>query len=156
NGPRAIHLIATPLVQLALVPLAFALAFGRWPKPTLRDLGVLGAIQLMIWLITPIPGIVYFYRPFATNYLWSFTTMIGLFVPYRLELARPERGPARPYLAPLMLGLGWLAGMGNEHTGPSAMLAMACMIVWAWRKQRLQLWMIAGALGLFIGYPMLF
>ena len=156
NGPRAIHLLATPLVQLALVPLAFALAFARWPKPTLRDLGLLVALQLLIWLITPIPGIIYFYRPFATNYLWSFTTTIALFVPYRLELARPKPGPSRPYLVPIMLALGWLAGMGNEHTGPTAMAAMALLLVWAWRKRRLRAWMIAGALGLYIGYPMLF
>ena len=155
NGPHWIHLLATPLVQLALVPLAFALAFARWPRPTLRDLWLLMSLQLLIWLVTPIPGIVYFYRPFATNYLWSFATMLALFVPYRLELARPA-GSARPWLAPIMLVVGWCAGMGNEHTGPTAMAAMALLLVWAWRRGRLRAWMIAGALGLFIGYPMLF
>jgi len=28
---------------------------------------------------------VYFYRPFATNYLWSFAIMLGLFAPYRIK-----------------------------------------------------------------------
>ena len=155
NGPRIIHLIATPLVELSLIPLAFALTFGRWPKPTLRDLQLLVVIQLLIWLISPIPGIVYFYRPFATNYLWSIATMLALFVPYRLELARAA-GASRVWLVPIMFVVGWCAGMGNEHTGPTAMLAMAVLLVWAWRKQRLRAWMIAGALGLFVGYPMLF
>ena len=155
NGPRWIHLLLTPLVQLALVPLAFTVAFGRLPRATLRDLAVLMVLQLAIWLITPIPGIVYFYRPFATNYLWSIATMLALFAPYRLELAGEARA-ARPWLIPIMFVVGWCAGMGNEHTGPTAMLAMACLIVWAWRTQRLRAWMIAGALGLFIGYPMLF
>ena len=41
----------------------------------------------MIWLVIPIPGIMYFYRPFATNYLWAFTITLALFVPYRLALA---------------------------------------------------------------------
>ncbi len=160
NGPHWIHLVATPLVQLAVPVLAFTVAFARWPRPELRDLGLLMVLQLAIWLIMPIPGIVYFYRPFATNYLWSFATMLLLFAPYRLELARPVRGqddaPARPWLAPIMLVVGWCAGMGNEHTGPTAMLAMAVLLVWAYRRRRLRLWMIAGALGLYIGYPMLF
>jgi hypothetical protein len=155
NGPRWIHLVLTPLVQLSLLPLAFAIAFARWPRPTLRDLAALMMLQLAIWLITPIPGIVYFYRPFTTNYLWSFATMLTLFVPYRLELARPA-GAARPWLAPILLVVGWCAGMGNEHTGPTAMLAMAGFLWWAHRRRRLRLWMIAGALGLYVGYPMLF
>jgi hypothetical protein len=156
NGPRWIHLVLTPLVQLALLPLAFALVFARWPRPTLRDLQLLVIFQLLLWLVIPYPGIIYFYRPFATNYLWSFTLMMALFVPYRLELARETPGPARHWLAPLLLPLGWIAGMGNEHTGPTAMLAMAIFVYVAWRRGRLRPWMIAGAVGLFIGYPMLF
>jgi hypothetical protein len=155
NGPRWIHLVCTPLVQLALVPLAFIVAFARVPKPTLRDLQLLIVLQLAIWLIMPIPGIVYFYRPFATNYLWSFATMLALFAPYRLALASDDPKP-RAWLAPIMLVLGWVAGMGNEHTGPTAMLAMVVLLVLAYKRGKLRLWMIAGALGLFIGYPMLF
>ncbi|HEY5946296.1 MAG TPA: DUF6056 family protein [Kofleriaceae bacterium] len=156
NGPRWIHLLLTPLVQLALLPLAFAVTFGRWPRATLRDLQLLLVMQVLIWLVIPYPGIIYFYRPFATNYLWAFTTMLALFVPYRLELARETAGAPRHWLAPLMLVLGWVAGMGNEHTGPTAMVAMAAFLFFAWRKGRLRPWMIAGAVGLFIGYPMLF
>jgi hypothetical protein len=155
NGPRWIHLLLTPLVQMALLPLAFAVVFGRWPRLVLRDFALLGVMQVLIWLVIPIPGIVYFYRPFATNYLWAFTIMLALFVPYRLELAR-EPGKARQWLIPLMLPLGWLAGMGNEHTGPTAMVAMGCLLYAAWRRARLRPWMIAGAIGLYVGYPMLF
>ena len=155
NGPHWIHLVATPIVQLLLVPLAFVVAFARLPRATVRDLQLLIVMQLAIWLIMPIPGIVYFYRPFATNYLWSFATMLALFAPIRLAIAHDD-GKARVYLAPIMLVVGWCAGMGNEHTGPTAMLAMACLLFYAHRQGRLRLWMIAGAVGLFIGYPMLF
>ena len=41
NGPHAIHLVLTPLVQLALLLLAFVVVFARWPRPTLRDLQLL-------------------------------------------------------------------------------------------------------------------
>jgi len=151
NGPRALHLVLTPLVEMLCLWVTFAIAFGRLPRPTLRDLQLLLFVQVMIWIVVPIPGLMYFYRPFATNYLWSFTFMLALFVPYRLSLAGP-----RHYLILPMLGLGWIAGMGNEHTGPAAMVAMAGFIVHAWRTHRLQPWMLAGALGLYIGYPMLF
>ncbi len=157
NGPRVVHLILTPLVQLAVLPITFAIAFARWPRPTLRDLQLLLVMQVMIWLIIPVPGILYFYRPFATNYLWAFTITLLLFVPYRLALsAAADTAKARLWLAPVMLVLGWVAGMCNEHTGPTAMVVMAALLYVAWRRRRLRLWMIAGALGLYIGYPMLF
>src|SRR4051794_10237544 len=68
DGSRAIHLILTPLVQVAVLPTLFVIAFARWPRRTLRDLQLLLFIQVMIWLVIPIPGVMYFYRPFATNY----------------------------------------------------------------------------------------
>jgi hypothetical protein len=155
NGSRVAHLIATPLVQLAVPVTAFAIAFARWPRPTWRDLKLLLVMQTLLWLVIPVPGIIYFYRPFATNYLWSFTIMLALFVPYRIAMTR-ECGRGGAWYAPLMLVLGWLAGMGNEHTGPAAIVVMLCFLVAAWRRGRCRIWMLAGALGLFAGYLMLY
>ena len=154
DGWRSIHLIVTPLVQLAVLPIVFVLAYGRWPRRTLRDLQLLLLIQTLIWLVIPIPGIMYFYRPFATNYLWAFAFTLALFVPYRLALAGDHA--RRWWLVPIMLVLGWIAGMCNEHTGPTAMVAIAAFVYAAWRLRRLRAWMIAGLVGLYIGYPMLF
>lgn len=157
NGPPAIHLVVTPLVEMALLFMLYALAFGRWPHRTLRDLQLLLVIQVFVWLVVPYPGIMYFYRPFTTNYLFAFAIPLALFVPYRLELARAatETRP-RHWLVLPMLALGWLAGMSNEHTGPTQMVAMAGFLYYAYRKRRLRPWMLAGALGLYVGYPMLF
>jgi hypothetical protein len=154
DGAPVVHLVVTPLVQVAVLPIVFAIAFGRWPRATLRDLEQLLFIQVMIWLVIPVPGILYFYRPFATNYLWTFTLTLALFVPYRLALARGA-APARPWLAPVLLAVGWLAGMCNEHTGPTAMVAMAGFVYAMWRRRQLRAWMVAGMLGLYVGYPML-
>jgi len=156
NGPPAAHLILTPLVELGVLWVAFAIAFARWPRPTLRDLQLLLFIQVMIWLVIPIPGIIYFYRPFATNYLWAFGLTLLLFVPYRFALARPGATSHRWPLVPPMLALGWLAGMSNEHTGPTAMVVMAVVVGVLWKQRRLRAWMVAGGLGLYVGYPMLF
>ncbi len=156
NGPRGFHLVLTPLVQVGLLWVGFAVAFGRWPRPTLRDLQLLLFIQVMIWIVIPVPGIIYFYRPFTTNYLWGCAISLLLFVPYRFALARPEDRSRRLWLVLPMFVVGWVAGMCNEHTGPTAMVAIAGFLVWAWRTRRLRAWMIAGTLGLYIGYPMLF
>jgi hypothetical protein len=156
NGPRVFHLVLTPVVQVGLLWVAFAVGFGRWPRPTLRDLQLLLFIQVMIWIVVPIPGIVYFYRPFATNYLWGFAITLGLFVPYRIALARPADPRARRWLIPIMFALGWVSGMCNEHTGPTQMAAIAILVVWLWKTGRLRAWMLAGAAGLYVGYPMLF
>ena len=155
NGPHIVHLVLSPLVQLGLLWLGFALAFGRWPRALARDVQVLLLLQTLIWLISPIPGIIYFYRPFATNYLWAITTTLALFVPYRLALARRVT-PAWPALIPCMLIAGWAAGMSNEHTGPAAIVAVLLLVAWAWRTGRLRAWMVTGCVGLLVGYPMLF
>src|SRR2546430_832895 len=51
DGSRAIHLIVTPLVQLALLPSVFVIAFARWPRRTLADLQLLLFIQTLVWLV---------------------------------------------------------------------------------------------------------
>ena len=155
NGPPAMHLILTPLVQVGVLIITFAIAFARWPRATWRDLQLLLFIQMMVWIVIPIPGIIYFYRPFATNYLWAFGITLALFVPYRIALARGT-SPKALWAIPLMLVLGWTAGMCNEHTGPAAMVAIAIFIVIAHKRKQLRAWMIAGGVGLWIGYPMLF
>ena len=155
DGSTAAHLILTPLVQIAALVVTFVIAFARWPRRNLRDVQLLLFIQVMIWLVIPIAGILYFYRPFATNYLWAFTLTLALFVPYRLALAGHAM-PRRAWLAPVMLVLGWIAGMCNEHTGPTAMVVLAGLVVVAYRRRQLRAWMVSGLVGLYVGYPMLF
>lgn len=153
-GSRAIHLALTPAVQLVLLWSAFVVTFGRRPAIGYRDLELALALQLLIWLACPNPGVVYFYRPFATNYLFAFAAMLCCFAPYRLALAGPP-GPRRRWAALPMFALGWLAGMGNEHTAPAAVVAAAGFALWAWRRGRLRAWMVGGALGLGLGCAML-
>jgi Family of unknown function (DUF6056) len=155
NGPRVAHLILTPLVELGVLYVTFAIAFSRWPKPTWRDLQLLLVLQVLIWLIIPICGVMYFYRPFTTNYLWAFGITTLLFVPYRFAITHGA-SPRQWWLVPPMLVLGWTAGMCNEHTGPAAMVAIAVFIFVAWKQKQLRAWMLAGGVGLYIGYPMLF
>lgn len=171
NGPRALHVALTPLAQLALLWAAFVVAFGRRPGLALGDLARALVLQVLIWLASPLPGVLYFYRPFTTNYLFAFAATLGLLAPYRLALARPRPAPGRWWWPPAMLALGWLAGMGNEHTGAAAIAAVAgCLVVLRRRTRHAGdsadrgdgrprraglVWQLAGALGLCVGYAML-
>ena len=154
DGSRLVHCIITPAFQLALLVFAFVLAHAAWPRATLRDLGRLVLLQAVLWLVIPIPGVLYFYRPYAANYLFATCLQLGLFAMFRLELARPYT-TRRAWLAPIMLALGVAAGMGNEHTGPTAIVAAIAVLVWAHRQRRLRAWMLCGVIGLVLGYALL-
>src|ERR1044071_8257867 len=122
NGPRAIHLIATPVCELLVLWATFVISLGRRPRLGYRDLALALVLQVLIWLASPLPGVLYFYRPFTANYLLAFVPTLCLLVPYRLALAEPGRGAW--WWAPPMLVLGWLAGLGNEHTGRAGIVAV--------------------------------
>lgn len=154
NGPRILHVLITPVFQIALVFVIHILARGRWPRADRATLAELLVTQAMIWLVIPIPGPMYFYRPYTTNYLFASCIQLSLFVPFRLELCRP--GPTRWWLAPLLAVWGVAGGMTNEHTGPAAIVVAIGLAIGAWRHRRLRPWMVTAALGLVAGYLLLY
>jgi len=157
NGPPLIHQLVTPTIELFFLFVIFALAYGRWPRPTAADTQRMILAMALIWAVVPLVGVIYFYRPFTTNYLFGTCFQLLLFVPYRLELASPVARYRSRWLAPAMLVWGVVAGMTNEHTGPAAMVALAGAVyaLWRWRR-RLRAWMLTGLVGLWVGYPLLF
>ncbi|KAB2902107.1 MAG: hypothetical protein F9K40_07940 [Kofleriaceae bacterium] len=157
NGPRIINVVLTPTVILGFLWVCFAIALGRWPRPSLRDLQLLLLQLALIWLAAPIPGVLFAYRPFCTNYLYALAFSLAFLVPYRFAVDRaPELG-RRWWWMPLMFAAGWIAGMGNEHTGPTIAVAAGVMTFLYWRHhRRVHAWMVTGLAGIAIGYPMLF
>ena len=142
---RWVHVVATPLLELAIVLFAFAIAFARWPRATLGDLRLLIVLQLLIWIV--VPGARYFTRPFATTEVWPFAAMLALVVPYRMGSESP-----RSWLVPIMFVIGGCAGIANEHAAPTAVLALIALMWSASRTSPLRAWMIAGTLGLVLGF----
>ncbi|HEX4419773.1 MAG TPA: DUF6056 family protein [Kofleriaceae bacterium] len=155
NGPRIVHVLITPIFELALLFVVHLLARGRWPRADRTTLAELAIAQVLIWLVIPIPGPMYFYRPYTTNYLFASCVQLGLFVPFRIELARPA-GPPRWWLAPVLLAWGIAGGMTNEHTGPAAIVVAFGVAGLAWRRRRLRGWMVTAAVGLVVGYLLLY
>jgi len=153
-APGPYHTIVTPIVELGVFATLTALALGRWPSVRRSEDALVAAIiAAIIAGCVPQIGPLLFYRPFTGNYTFGLALNLWWLVPYRLELAAPR--PARLWLAPLMLVLGLAAGLSNEHTGVAflAMGALASFV--AWRRGGLQIWMIAGLVGLAAGYWLL-
>jgi hypothetical protein len=157
NGPRIVHVLITPAFEVALLIVVHVLARGRWPRADRTTLAELAVAQAVIWLVSPLPGAMYFYRPYTTNYLFASCVQLAMFIPFRLELERPDgRRPAQWWLTPLLLAWGVAAGMTNEHTGPAAIAIALGLVGYAHRRSRLRPWMVAAALGLVVGYLLLY
>ncbi len=154
NGPRWIHVALTPAIELGLVFLVHAIALGRWPRRCARDALALIVIQALLWAASPAPGLLWFYRPFTTNYLYGFCLHLLVLVPYRFALA--GRDPSRAWLAPALLAGGVVAGLGNEHTGPATIVAIVVVAIVLVRRGVRRLWLAAGAIGLTLGYAALY
>ncbi len=156
NSPTIAHLVITPVFEVALLLVVYVLAFGRAPRASLRTLAELAIVQALIWLCIPTPGPMYFYRPYTTNYLFASCVQFALFIPFRLELSRAEPGPARGWLAPVLLVWAVLAGMTNEHTGPTAIVVALGLTYVAHRRSRLRPWMACAVIGLIVGYALIY
>jgi hypothetical protein len=153
--PGGWHVAVTPVVELAMFYLVAALAIGRWPSLRRADDALLYLTVLAIGLATaPCIGQMLFYRPYTGNYVYAVAINLLLLVPYRFHAERPR--DFGWWFAPIILVLGFAAGMCNEHTGIAIGAAIViAMIAFRRRGDRIALWMVAGAIGLAVGYVML-
>jgi hypothetical protein len=154
DGPVAVTCVVVPIAQLVFLVIAFLLAHGRRPRATFADLGRLAVVQAVVWLAIPIPGVIYFYRPYCANYLIAGCVQFGFLACYRVAIDR-SIAMARPRAVAYALGaLAWgvVAGMANEHTGPTAIVAALGFAAWARRGGRLRAWMVTGVAGLAVGF----
>ncbi len=157
NGPRWIYLVLTPTVELGVLFTMFAFVHRRWPRADRADALRVFVTFVVLWITMPVPGIMWFYRPFNTNYVYGFELTMLLFVPYYFELFRPQLVYRDRWLAPALFVLGLAAGLTNEHTGPTAILALGVVLYFLRKKHGpLRRWMWTGAAGLLIGYPALY
>lgn len=161
-----VHLVLTPaMVGFVLLASCYLVA-GRWPRLWRgEDWGLLALITALLLVLVANVGMMFFYRPYAGNYVYGFAFYLALLLPYRRALVvspRPCAGVLRSALAALaMLLLGLAAGLTNEHTGPAVLaglvgFGLACRFYGPTSGVRLTPWMITGALGVALGYAALF
>ena len=155
--------IATPIAYLGLAFAVTVLGLGRLPggrRPgaggarTLgRDLALATLAVGFAWFAIPRIGMIMFCRAYGANYLYGAALQLAFLVPLRL---RPDgQGSRRACLAYGVLGV--VAGMCNEHTGPTLVLFMVGYALWRQRttgvRPRLA-W--AGAAGSILGFAAIF
>lgn len=154
-APGPYHAMITPLLELGLFVVMTTLVLGRWPSVRRADDALaFVTVTAMVAACTPQFGPMLFYRPFTGNYTFGLLLNLLWLVPYRLEVEAPRA--RRGWLTPLMLVLGFSAGMCNEHTGPAFLGMGVLAIAWTWRRgPGVRAWMVAGLLGLIAGYLVL-
>ncbi|HEY5935162.1 MAG TPA: DUF6056 family protein [Kofleriaceae bacterium] len=150
-----VHVITTPLCIVGTVVAVAALVLGRWPSPSRPEhVTILVLVCGMIVISAPGAGELFCYRPVVGNYVFGFVPVLGLLLPYRMHAVTPRR---RGWVFAIALfGLGMLAGMTNEHTGPVA-IGMLATVLWWFRRRgsRWAPWMVSGLVGLAIGCALL-
>src|SRR5690606_3860877 len=139
---------------LALAGAMFVLGTGRWPSWRRgRDLALLSISIGFIWFALPQIGKTLFNRAYGANYLYGAAIQLWFLVPLRLT---PDGQATRLRAAAYALA-GVIAGMCNEHTGPT--LALFCLLYAWWthgRTQQRPLLAWAGALGVIAGFALIF
>ncbi len=153
--PGPWHVIFTPIAELGLFALLTTMALGRWPSiKRADDALVFATATAIVAIAAPQFGPMLFYRPFTGNYTFGLILNLSCLVPYRLHAEVPRRW--RAWWSPLLFVLGLAAGMCNEHTGTAFVSAAAfAIVIFVRRGERIRPWMIAGVLGLALGYVLL-
>lgn len=153
--PGPYHVVFTPLLELGLFWLMTTLVLGRWPSVRRADDAmVFATVTAITALCTPQFGPMLFYRPFTGNYTFGLVLNLLWLVPYRLHVAEPRTW--HWWWAPLLLVLGFAAGLCNEHTGPAFLALGTLAVVWSARRGHgIKPWMLAGLVGLLAGYILL-
>ena len=146
--------IATPLAYLALTGAMFVLGAARLPSWRRgRDLALVAIAIGFTWFALPQVGKTLFNRAYGTNYLFGAAIQLWFFVPLRLF---PDGQASRNWCIAYFFA-GVIAGMCNEHTGPTLALFA---VVYAWwthgKTQQRPLLAWAGALGFVIGFALIF
>jgi len=154
--------IATPLAYLALAGAVTVLGLGRWPgrrdartgeRTVGHDLALAALAIGFAWFALPRIPMIMFCRAYGANYLYGAAIQLWFLVPLRL---RPD-GSAGRLARAAYFALGVIAGMCNEHTGPTLVAFTLGYAAWRWRTTRRPpplVW--AGALGALVGFAAIF
>lgn len=146
--------IAAPVAYLALSLAVFVLGAARWPSWRRgRDIALWTIAIGFIWFALPQVGMTLFDRAYGSNYFYTAAIQLWFLVPLRLV----PNGRSSWRAAAAYFVFGVIAGMCNEHTGPTL---CAFMVGYAWwcrgkTQERPNLaW--AGALGAIVGFAAIF
>ena len=137
--------VATPLAYVALALATVVLGTKRVPR-TNRDFALFAFATGALWFALPSIGKMLFCRAYCANYIYTAAIQLWFLVPLRLG-----RGKPIPYFF-----AGVVAGMCNEHTGPTLIAFLVGYALWQRRKGEPNQLTIAGAAGAIVGFCIIF
>jgi hypothetical protein len=146
--------IVTPLAHLALAGAVFVIGAGRLPRWRRgRDLALLVIAIGFSWFALPQIGKTLFNRAYGANYLYGAAIQLWFVAVLRLVPSGEASWPRA-----IAYGFaGFVAGMCNEHTGPTLVFVM---VLYAWwthgKRQQLPRLAWSGALGAALGFAAIF
>lgn len=146
--------VATPLAFLGLAWAVTTLGLGRFPRwKHGKDLALYAIALGFLWFALPRIGMIMFCRAYGANYVYGAAIQLAFLVPLRL---RPDGVGSLRACVPYFF-FGVVAGMCNEHTGPTLVLGTLGYAAWLHRRggERPRL-ALAGAFGVVIGFAMIF
>ncbi len=141
--------IATPAAYLAISLAVTMIGIGRWPFKRGRDLALWAFVLGALWFSLPQLGKTLFCRAYSANYIYGLAVQLWFLVPLRLARA------SATWRCVLYLLLGIVAGMCNEHTGPT-LCAFMVGLAWWQRKPGVGRFVRFGAIGAVLGFAAIF
>lgn len=160
NGRIVVHgivqfFICTGKIVFNLInPLVYvALGYGICRLITGKNLfspGLFLLVNIGLWFLIPVFGHTVLFMTGAINYLWPATALVYFLYPYRKFLK--ESTASSPIRTAMMLPLGFVMGLLHETASGATLLAIllfSCILLW--KKSKLPLWWVLGALGCAIG-----
>ena len=145
----------TATAFLLIVLGAFVAGCGRMPRwNDGRDLATLAIGVGIMWLAAPHMPALMFCRAYATNYVWTAAILLWFLAVLRLHQPGTHVHPAK--LAGVFV-FGVIAGMGNEHVGPTLLLFTTLYTLYTFRRdRRLSPLLAAASLGTIVGFALIF
>jgi hypothetical protein len=140
---------ATPLAYLAISLAITVIGLARWPLRRGRDLALWAIVLGALWFSLPQVGKTLFCRAYCANYIYTLAIQLWFLVALRLA-KQPPTWKCIAYAA-----FGVIAGMCNEHTGPTL---CAFLLGYAWWQDKPGVSRLArfGAFGAIVGFATLF
>ena len=109
-------------------------------------------IFFALWVFTANFGSNFLWTTGSCNYLWTTVILLGFLIPYVRQWFSDRPLEINPLV---MLSAGVIAGWTNENTVCWFIIAIALMCRRLRAEHRMSRWMIAGLIGLSIGYALL-
>ena len=118
--------------------------------------GTLCFISFVLWAFTPGFSPVFFWLSGACNYLWTAVLLLGFLLPYVQKYYFFEDILfGKNWFKYYMFFLGLLAGWSNENSICWIIFVLSVFIYLNRNRAELESWMLAGLVGLLVGYALL-